>query len=96
MTTTTPEDSQPFAKAAEKPAQKPTARNSSTAGPSYKAAPVNPAWAEEVVTSFGITGPLAKDTAAKICATVAEAITRKYSQAKLRKLVRSSVVQALK
>lgn len=74
----------------------PTSGVASNNQPQFKSSPINPAWAEEVVASFGITGHLAKNVAAKICETATDVLNRKYPQPKLRKLVRSAVVQALK
>lgn len=58
---------------------------------------INPAWAEEVVAGFGLTGVLAKLAAAQLAASIAAscAIKRGTTRAKIAKLVRAAVATAI-
>ena len=62
----------------------------------FKAAPINPAWADEVATSFGLTGQLAKDVASKLAAEITASITQKFNRPKLAKLVRTTVTKSIR
>lgn len=77
--------------AAEKSTKPPAAAPQSADPLHFKSPLVNPAWAEELAVSFCLTGPLAKEVAAKVSVAIAEAIVAKYTRAKLAKLVRNAV-----
>lgn len=60
-----------------------------------KAHPVNPAWADEVVSSFGLNGQIAKQAATELTAAITKGITAKFTRPKLAKLVRSAVARSI-
>jgi len=60
-----------------------------------KAQLINPAWAEEVVAAFSVSGPIAKPVAASISAAVAESVTKKFTRPKLARLIRKSLAGAI-
>lgn len=56
---------------------------------------INTAWVEEIVAEIGIGGPLAKKVASDLAGKISTDFSRRYTRAKLVRLVRASLDSAL-